>query len=374
MAQGDSKKLLDALWALNKKDAEVLRLELSLTGNALRQTTISPSTSGALSDKHLYGYFMRTIPPDTEQARVMSQYLDFFDLRMLAVIYSAEPYGEGIYNGVRMVSPLQLRGIAFPLTPEFDDASANRIVQLAVGFGSRFILIDSSSWLGCFMILFFVFVGWMLWKHWLGKNRKKKKKDQGKTIMQLYSIERKQQQLLEGYAGTVGNVLVADGEGPFAFCERKQGKLHIMDVSKARGEGMPAPFKIFAVALHLSEHGIAYMITKNGCFFMFDVATAMTLVRTRVLQDTVFISTVSPRNGGCIFVNRKGVALSAQVESAIVNCINNNLVHIASRQEIAFNLAKRFELPGADELFNRQFNHFFAAGDYKSAGTRRGPV
>merc|ERR1719284_2027931 len=47
--------------------------------------------------------------------------------------------------------------------------------------------------------------------------------DQGRTIdgnMQLYSIERKQQQLLEGHAGAFGNITVADGEAPaglFAF-------------------------------------------------------------------------------------------------------------------------------------------------------------
>merc|ERR1719443_434160 len=63
--------------------------------------------------------------------------------------------------------------------------------------------------------------------------------DQGKTIdgnMQLYSVEKKQQQLLEGHAGAFGNVPVADGAGPaglFCFAERKVGtqqtKLHIMD-------------------------------------------------------------------------------------------------------------------------------------------------
>ena len=78
--------------------------------------------------------------------------------------------------------------------------------------------------------------------------------DQGRTIdgnMQLYSVEKKQQQMLEGHAGGFGNVLTADSEPPsglFAFMERKVGslqtKLHIMDVTKPRGEGLPAPFKV----------------------------------------------------------------------------------------------------------------------------------
>jgi clathrin heavy chain len=216
--------------------------------------------------------------------------------------------------------------------------------------------------------------------------------DQGRTIdgnMQLYSIERKQQQLLEGHAGAFGNVAVADNEGPaglFAFQERKQGqsatKLHIMDISKQRGEGMPAPFKVqgdvqmpaeapndFAVSLTLSaSHGVIYMVTKAGFVLVFDIATATTLIQTRISQDTIFISTASMSSGGCIFVNRKGLAMSLKVsEQAIVGYIMNNLVQIPNRQVIAFTLAKRFGLAGADELFQRQFNQLFASGDYKGA-------
>ena len=54
----------------------------------------------------------------------------------------------------------------------------------------------------------------------------------------------------------------------------------------------------FAVALHLSEkHGVIFMITKAGYLFMFDVATASMLMRTKVSQDTVFISTASAVSG-----------------------------------------------------------------------------
>jgi len=212
--------------------------------------------------------------------------------------------------------------------------------------------------------------------------------DNGRTIdgnMQLYSVEKKQQQPLEGHAGGFGNVVVADGEAPagiFSFMERKAGtlqtKLHIMGL----GQGMPPSFKVqsevamppeapsdFAVALHLSEkHGVVFVVTKAGYLFMFDVATATMLVRTRVSQDTIFISTYSPASGGAIFVNRKGAVLTVKVnEPAIVGYIMNNLVQLPNRQDIAFQLARRFGLPGADELFQRQFNHFFASGDYKSA-------
>jgi len=218
--------------------------------------------------------------------------------------------------------------------------------------------------------------------------------DQGRTIdghMQLYSVEKQQQQLLEGHAGSFGSVPVADGEGPaglFAFVERKAGttqtRLHVMDVTKPRGESLPLPFRVqadvamppeapadFAVALHLSEkHGVALMVTKAGFLFVFDVATATALVRTRVSQDTVFLSAGSARTGGCVLVNRKGAVLSAHVnEPAIVSYIMNSLAQLPNRQEIAFTLARRFGLPGADEVFQLRFNQLFASGDYKGAAT-----
>mmetsp|Transcript_25743 Transcript_25743/g.76674 ORF Transcript_25743/g.76674 Transcript_25743/m.76674 type:complete len:1721 (-) Transcript_25743:262-5424(-) len=218
--------------------------------------------------------------------------------------------------------------------------------------------------------------------------------DQGRTIdgsMQLYSVEKKQQQLLEGHAGGFGNVVTNDAEGPsglFAFSERKQGsqetKLHIMDVTKPRGEGIAAPFKVnavvqmppeapgdFAVGLHVSEkHGVVFMITKAGYLFMFDIQTAAMLVRTKISQETVFISSWSQKTGGALCVNRKGQVISVTVnEPAIVGYIMNNLVQLANRQEIAFTLAKRFGLPGADELFQRQFAQCFASGDYRGAAT-----
>ncbi|CAK0821327.1 unnamed protein product [Prorocentrum cordatum] len=216
--------------------------------------------------------------------------------------------------------------------------------------------------------------------------------DQGKTIdgnMQLYNVEKKQQQMLEGHAGCFGNVPVTDAAAPnglFCFCERKVGnlqtKLHVMDVTAPRGEGLPAPFRAqmeiamppeapsdFAVALHLSEkHGVIFMITKAGYLFVFDAATASMLVRTRVSQETIFISTGSTQTGGCIFVNRKGQVMSVKVnEGAIINYISNSLPQLANRADIAFALARRFGLPGADELFQRQFSQYFASGDYPNA-------
>eukprot|EP00922_Rhytidocystis_sp_ex-Travisia-forbesii_P044502 GHVS01066380.1.p1 GENE.GHVS01066380.1~~GHVS01066380.1.p1 ORF type:complete len:1807 (-),score=256.84 GHVS01066380.1:448-5775(-) len=218
--------------------------------------------------------------------------------------------------------------------------------------------------------------------------------DGGKSIdgsMQLYSIEKKQQQMLEGHTGCFANVILDDAaQGPtgvFMFAERKKdgggvSRLHVMDIYSKRGEGLPPPFKVaaeiqyppenpndFPVAMHCSEkYGVVYLISKAGYLFMFDPSTGVMLFRHRVSPETVFITADNLRTGGVLMVNRKGQVLTATVnEQAIVPYIQTALTNVPNRQAIAIGLAKRYGLPGADDLLVQQFNQFFATGEYKAA-------
>ncbi|KAF4740660.1 hypothetical protein FOZ62_015631, partial [Perkinsus olseni] len=115
--------------------------------------------------------------------------------------------------------------------------------------------------------------------------------DGGRTIegsLQLFSVERKQQQLLEGHAANFADAPVDDsGEaiGLFSFMERKAGstatKLHIMDLARKThykvGVDVPMPAENpsdFAVSLHISpKHGMVYVLTKGGYAFVFDIGS-----------------------------------------------------------------------------------------------------
>ena len=190
--------------------------------------------------------------------------------------------------------------------------------------------------------------------------------DGGKTIdgsMQLFSVEKKQQQLLEGHAGTFAEVPMDDTGrkvGLFSFMERKHGttvtRLHIIDLSRttsfkvAQEVQMPAENPTdFAVALHMSEkHGVIYAITKGGSGLIFDILTGTLLYMNRVSQESVFIGCGSSRSGGILLVNRKGQVISLSInEGAWVEYLNTQLNH-PNRAEIAMNLGRRFGLPGVD--------------------------
>lgn len=64
-------------------------------------------------------------------------------------------------------------------------------------------------------------------------------------------------------------------------------------------------------------------------------------------------------NVGCIlFVNKE----SEESRCSIFDLCSQPF---GCLQDIAFTMARRFGLPGADELFQRQFNQLFASGDYE---------
>ena len=190
--------------------------------------------------------------------------------------------------------------------------------------------------------------------------------DGGKTIegsMQLFSVEKKQQQLLEGHAGTFGEIPVDDSGkkvGLFCFMERKHGqsstRLHIIDLSRSTNYKvtqevqMPADAPTdFAVAIHMSDkHGVVYAVTKAGNGLVFDTQTGTLVFIGKVSQESIFIGCSSDRSGGMLLVNRKGQVISFSIaEAHFVEFINTQLNH-PNRAEIAMNLGRRFGLPGVD--------------------------
>eukprot|EP00923_Selenidium_pygospionis_P028308 GHVN01050942.1.p1 GENE.GHVN01050942.1~~GHVN01050942.1.p1 ORF type:complete len:1744 (+),score=313.50 GHVN01050942.1:122-5353(+) len=217
--------------------------------------------------------------------------------------------------------------------------------------------------------------------------------DQGVTIngaMQLYSISKAQQQILEGHAGCFGSLITDDSGNPkgvVCFAERKKdtptnSRLHVMDIHAQRGEGQPPPFKVtatiqypaetpndFPIALHLSEkYGVLMMASKGGLLFCFDAATGSLLFREKFAQDTIFVACASEKTGGLLAVTRKGAVMSACInEQELFNYICTQLPHLANSRNIAMGLVTRYGLPGADDILINQFNGQFGRGDYKAA-------
>merc|ERR1719487_3047273 len=189
--------------------------------------------------------------------------------------------------------------------------------------------------------------------------------------------------MLEGHSGAFGNVVMQDGQDKaaiLAFWERNHAspeanKLRILDLkpggAKVQKDITMAPDAPgdFAISMVVSEkYGVIFKITKQGFLYLFDCGTGTNLFRYRISQEAVFIGAPSARTGGMLLVNRKGLVMSANVnEQTIVNFVMTNLPHEPNASDIAFGLARRYGLPGAEDMMNQQFARYFAAQDYKNA-------
>ncbi|KAL9644530.1 hypothetical protein ABK040_009394 [Willaertia magna] len=189
-----------------------------------------------------------------------------------------------------------------------------------------------------------------------------------KGVMQLYSVEKKVTQPIDGHAACFVDFKLSNNYVTTVVCiatnTPQGGKLFVMEVPSNKPQDAPAfERKVeaiqfpapgdFPVALQASDtHGIFFMITKTGFLYMYDVETAKLIYKNRISDDALFITT--PKQGGLLGINKKGQVLSLTVDnSTIVPYISNTL----GDQQLAIKIAARANLSGADDLYFQQFTN-----------------
>lgn len=200
--------------------------------------------------------------------------------------------------------------------------------------------------------------------------------------MQLYSVDRKCSQPIEGHAAAFAQFKMEGNPEPsnlFCFAVRTvQGaKLHIIEVGQPPSGNQPFPKKAvdvffppeagndFPVAMQVSsKYDVIYLITKYGYIHMYDIESAICIFMNRISGETIFVTAPHEASGGIIGVNRKGQVLSVSVdEENIIPYING----VLQNPELALRMAVRNNLSGAEDLFVRKFNMLFQNGQYAEA-------
>ncbi|KAI6093672.1 clathrin heavy chain [Hypoxylon rubiginosum] len=199
--------------------------------------------------------------------------------------------------------------------------------------------------------------------------------------LQLYSKDRGISQAIEGHAATFGTLRL-EGEPAdtkvFSFAVRTAtgAKLHIVEIDHPEGN-RPFPKKAvdiffppeatndFPVAMQVSQkYGIVYMVTKYGFIHLYDLETGTTIFMNRISSETIFTTCADTDSTGILGINRKGQVLFVSVdETTMVDYLLQN----PANTEIAIRMASRAGLPGADQLYVRQFEQLFNSGDYEGA-------
>ncbi|XP_033627674.1 clathrin heavy chain 1 [Asterias rubens] len=197
--------------------------------------------------------------------------------------------------------------------------------------------------------------------------------------MQLYSVERKVSQPIEGHAACFSSFKQEgnpEASTIFSFAVRGAagGKLHIIEAGSPPTGNQPFSKKAvevffppeaqndFPVAMQVSpKHDTVYLITKYGYIHLYDLESGTCIYMNRISAETIFVTAPHEASSGIIGVNRKGQVLSVSVdEENIVTYITNTL----QNPDLALRIAVRNNLSGAEELFVRKFNTLFSQGNF----------
>lgn len=112
------------------------------------------------------------------------------------------------------------------------------------------------------------------------------------------------------------------------------------------------------------KHGIVYLATKYGFIHLYDLESGACIYMNRISGETIFVTTEHEETNGILCINRKGQVLGVSVdEQTLVPYVLTTL----NNTELAFKLASRGNLPGADDLYIKQYQSLFQSGQYNEA-------
>jgi clathrin heavy chain len=199
--------------------------------------------------------------------------------------------------------------------------------------------------------------------------------------MQLYSKARGISQPIEGHAAAFGNFRLEGAPADsklFTFAVRTQNgaKLHVVEIDHDQANPVfpkknvdvyfpPEATNDFPVAMQVSDkYKIIYLVTKYGFIHLYDLETGTCIFMNRISSDTIFVTTPDSQSAGIVGINRKGQVLSVAVdEGTIIPYLLQN----PANGELAYKLASRAGLPGADNLYQQRFESLLTSGQYAEA-------
>ena len=199
--------------------------------------------------------------------------------------------------------------------------------------------------------------------------------------MQLYSKARGISQAIEGHAASFARIKLDGAPNEtklftFAVRSASAAKVHVVEVDHDQSNPVFAKKAVelyfppdapsdFPVALQVSDkYKILYVVTKYGFIHLYDLETAQNIYVNRISTETLFSAVTDSDSAGLVTINRKGQVFSVAVDE---NNIISYLLSNPANGELAYKLASRAGLPGADSLYQQQFDSLWNSGQYSEA-------
>ena len=206
---------------------------------------------------------------------------------------------------------------------------------------------------------------------------------QGRVVgaMQLYSRDRGISQAIDGHAAAFGTVRLEGAPADtrlFTFAVRTATKstLHVVEIDHQQSNPAfpkkavdvyfpPEATNDFPVSMQVSQkYSIIYLVTKYGFIHLYDLETGTCIFMNRISSETIFTTAADSDSAGIVGVNRKGQVLSVSVDE---HNIIPYLLQNPGNTSLAVKLASRAGLPGADNLYQQQFEQLCAQGNWQEA-------
>ncbi|KAK6203342.1 uncharacterized protein RJT21DRAFT_119481 [Scheffersomyces amazonensis] len=200
--------------------------------------------------------------------------------------------------------------------------------------------------------------------------------------IQLYSKSRNVSQAIEGHVSKFASIRLNGSSAPTkVFCvgnknAQGQGNLHIIEIDHIEGNPQFQKKTVdiffphdaandFPISLQASdEYGIIYVLTKYGFIHLYDIETGANLFVNRITAENVFTASSFNEGRGLITINKSGQVLSVEVSrDKIIPYVLEKLANVP----LALALSSRGGFPGAENLFQQQFQNFLNQGDYSNA-------
>lgn len=202
--------------------------------------------------------------------------------------------------------------------------------------------------------------------------------------IQLFSKARGISQAIDGHVAIFSQILLAGNTEPvqvFVTGNRNvntgAGELRIIEIDPSQDQAVRYQKKIvdvffppdavndFPISVQVSEkYGIVYVLTKYGFIHLYELETGSNLFVNRITAESVFTATYYNDKNGIACINKKGQVLAVEIDTKqIVPYVLNKLANVS----LALTMASRGGLPGADDLFQKQFDNLLGQGDYANA-------
>lgn len=198
-------------------------------------------------------------------------------------------------------------------------------------------------------------------------------------VLQVFSVDLKASQpTMDAHSACFANVTIDGRENKsqlFCFTTKNAQagpRLNIIEVGVPKDQAfnksvaMQYDDKDFPVALLADNaHGALFCLTKAGLLFMFEIQSGKCIFANKASQSTMFASVEHEgAAGGVVSVDQTGRVSHFFVdEKNIVPFICNQM----NDYDLGVQMAKRYNLPGAENIFKQQFQRLMQAGKHEEA-------